>query len=62
MKTVLHDLGPGVRMLSLLFRVLWDPAIFGGGPLLLAAIAMAASFLLARRAAALDPTVAVRRG
>jgi putative ABC transport system permease protein len=40
----------------------WDPAIFTGVPLLLAAIAMTASMLPARRAARLDPTIALRRG
>jgi ABC-type lipoprotein release transport system permease subunit len=40
----------------------WDASIFVGVPLLLAAIALTASFLPARRAAVLDATVALRRG
>lgn len=40
----------------------WDPVIFTGVPLVLAAIAMVASVLPARRAARLDPTIALRRG
>jgi putative ABC transport system permease protein len=40
----------------------WDAAIFTGVPLLLATIAMTASMLPARRAARLDPTIALRRG
>lgn len=48
---------------SLVFVIApWDPPIFVGGSLLLAAIAMAASFLPADRAARLDPMHALRKG
>jgi ABC-type antimicrobial peptide transport system permease subunit len=51
----------GLRLL--LFGVNpWDPVIFTIVPLALAAIAMTASVLPARRAARLDPSIALRRG
>jgi predicted permease len=52
----------GSRMLSSkLFGVtLTDPAIFGGVALILAAVALAASYIPARRAAKIDPIAALR--
>jgi predicted permease len=52
-------LGRGAQ--SLLYGVeAHDPAIVAGGALLLAVVAMAAGYLPARRAARVDPTVALR--
>ena len=50
------------RLLSgLLFGVEpWDPLVFGGSTLLVTIAAVAASYLPARRAVAIDPAVALR--
>jgi putative ABC transport system permease protein len=67
---VIPGVGSGVVLALLLARWLrtllfgvspWDPAVFAGVAFLLATVAFLASYVPARRAARLDPTVALGR-
>jgi putative ABC transport system permease protein len=69
-RLVIVGVGSGVALAVLLARGLrtlllgvspWDPAVFAGVALLLALVAFLASYVPARRAAKLDPTIALGR-
>jgi ABC-type antimicrobial peptide transport system permease subunit len=51
----------GTLLRTVLYEMLpWDPGIYGGATALMALIAIAAAYLPARRASAVDPMVALR--